>query len=63
MLVGKAQESIQSSNISDPGHQKENEKNTRKYHTKESQEISPFPTGDHVAATNRQESMTYTKHK
>ena len=32
----------------------ESDKNTRKYHTQESQEDSPFPTGDHMAAKNRQ---------
>ena len=26
------------------------DKNTRKYHIQESQEVSPFPTGDHKAA-------------
>ena len=34
-----------------------------KNHTQESQEASPFPTGDHKAAMNRQESMTNAKHK
>ena len=29
----------------------------------ESQEISPFPAGDHKAAMNRHKSMTNTKHK
>ena len=36
------------------------DKNTRKHHTHESQEASPFPAGDHNAAKNRQESMTDT---
>ena len=31
-------------------------------HTR-SQEVSPFPAGDHKAAMNRQDSMTDTKHK
>ena len=31
--------------------------------TKKSQEISPFPVGDHKAAMNRRESMTSTRHK
>ena len=31
--------------------------------TKKSQEVSPFPSGDHKAAMNRRESMTNTKHK
>ena len=28
----------------------ESDKNTRKHHIKESQEVSPFPAGDHKAA-------------
>ena len=28
-----------------------------------SQEVSPFPAGDHKAAMNRRESMTNTRHK
>ena len=40
-----------------------NDKNTRKHHTQESQEVSPFQAGDHKAAMNRQDSMTDTKHK
>ena len=31
--------------------------------THKSQEVSPFPAGDHKAAMNRQDSMTGTKHK
>ena len=30
---------------------------TRKHHNEESQEASPFPTGDHEAAMNRLDSM------
>ena len=50
----------------------ESDKNTRKHHLQESQEVSPFPAVDHKAAMNRQESMrnmnrqermTNTKHK
>ena len=41
----------------------ESDKNTRKHHTQESQEASPFPAGDHKAAMNRQDSTTDTKHK
>ena len=40
-----------------------NDKNIRKHHTQKSQEVSPFPAGDHKAAKNRQESMTDKKHK
>ena len=31
--------------------------------TNQSQEVSPFPAGDHNAAMNRHESMTNTRHK
>ena len=31
--------------------------------TNKSQEVSPFPAGDHKAAMNRRESMTKTRHK
>ena len=41
----------------------ENDKNTRKHHIQESQEVSPFPADDQKAAMNRQEGMTNTKHK
>ena len=30
--------------------------------TNKSQEVSPFPSGDHKAAMNRRESMTNTRH-
>ena len=35
-------------------------KNTRKNHTTESQEVSPFPAGNHKAARNRQDSIIKT---
>ena len=41
----------------------ESDKNTIKHHIQESQEVSPFPAGDHKAAMNRQENITNTKHK
>ena len=43
----------------------ESDKNTRKHHTQESQEFSPFLAGDHKAARNRQDSIMQTnwKHK
>ena len=34
------------------------DKNTRRCNKQESHEVSPFPTGDHKAAMNRQDSMT-----
>ena len=40
----------------------ESDKNARKHHILESQEVSPFPAGDHKAAMIRQDSMTDTKH-
>ena len=39
----------------------ENDKNIRKRHIQESQEVSPFPAGEKMAAMNRQESMTNKK--
>ena len=36
----------------------ESDKNIRKHHTQESQDISPFPAGDYEAARNRQDSIT-----
>ena len=38
----------------------ESDKNTRKHHIQESQEVSPFPAGDHKAERNRQDSMAKT---
>ena len=39
----------------------ESDKNTIKHHIQESQEVGPFPAGDHKAAMNRQENKTNTK--
>ena len=39
---------------------RESDKNTRKHHTQKSQEVSPFSTGVHKAARNRQDSITKT---
>ena len=45
---GKDQDSIQSSTTPDPGlRMGKSDKNTRKHHIQESQEVSPFPIGDH----------------
>ena len=41
----------------------ESDKNSRKRHTQKSQEVSPFPAGDHKAGRKRQDSMTDMKHK
>ena len=49
---GKDQESIQSSTTPDPGYPWESNKLTIRHH-KESQEVSPFPAGDHKATINR----------
>ena len=46
-----------------PEHHMGSDKNTRKFHIRASQEVSPFQAGDHKAAMNRQESMSNTKHK
>ena len=48
----KDQESIQSSTTPDPGYQWESDKLTEDT-TNESQEVSPFPEGDHEAHINR----------
>ena len=45
---GKDKESIQSRDTIE-----ESDKNTRKHTTQDSQEVSPFPAGDHKAARNR----------
>ena len=39
---------------------RESDKNTRKHHTQESQEVSPFHPGDHCFARNRKASMIKT---
>ena len=44
---GKGKESIQLSNTHDSGGKVT--KTTRKHHIQGSQEVSPFPTGDHKA--------------
>ena len=41
----------------------ESDKTTIKHHIQDSQEVIPFPAGDHMAAVNRQDSITDTKHK
>ena len=56
----KDQESIQSSTTL--RYQWENNKITIKIRNK-SQDVSPFPSGDHKAEINRRENMTNTKHK
>ena len=42
-----------SSTSTDPGTTWKNDKNTITHHIQESQEVSPFPAGDHNAAINR----------
>ena len=50
---GKDQESLLSNTTPNSS-----DKNTRKYYTKESQEVSHFQAGDHKAIRNRKDSMT-----
>ena len=57
----KDQESIQSSTTPDPGYQWESDKLTADT-TNKSQEVSPFPAGDHKAHINRR-AQTHSKHK
>ena len=52
---GRDQESIQSSTTPYPGYHKGNCQENIKY---KSQEVSPFPAGDHKAVRNRQDSTT-----
>ena len=47
---------IQSSTTPDQDTTWESNENTIKHHTQESQEVSPFPAGDHKATANRQET-------
>ena len=49
---GKDQESMQSSTTPDPGYQKKVTTSLLGF-TNESQEVSPFPAGDHKASINR----------
>ena len=58
---GKDQESIHSSIRPGPGYHKK--KPTIKHHKQESQEVIPFPAGDHKATINRQEQMINRNHK
>ena len=57
---GKDQESIQSSTIPDTGYQWES-KNPQLDIKKESQEVSPFPAGEHKATINRR-AQKHNKH-
>ena len=41
----------------------ESDNNTSKPHVQASQEVSPFPAGDHRTAMHRHESKTNTNHK
>ena len=53
---------IQSSTTSDPGYHMGKLQNTINI-TNKSQEVSPFPSGDHKAAMNRRKCMRNTRHK
>ena len=53
---GRYQESFQDTT-------QESDKNKIKHHIQESQEVSLFPAGDHMATLYRQKSMTNTKRK
>ena len=57
----KDQESIQSTTTPDTGYQWESDKLTVDT-TNESQEVSPFPAGDHKAHINRR-AQRHSKHK
>ena len=47
---------IQSSTTPDQDNTWKSNEITIKHHTQESQEVSPFPVGDHKATANRQET-------
>ena len=53
---GKDQKMIQSSTTPDQDNTWESNEITIKHHTQESQEVIPFPAGDHKATANRQET-------
>ena len=55
---GKDQESTLSRIIPDPEHHIGKWRKHKKHNTQESQEVSPFPAGDHKATRNRQYSIT-----
>ena len=57
----KGQESLQSSTTLDPGYQWESDKPTADT-TDESQQVSPFPAGDHEAHINKR-AQRHSKHK
>ena len=52
----KDQEWLQSNTTPDPGYQWESD-NSQLDTTNESQEVSPFPTGDHKAQIKRREQI------
>ena len=58
----KDQESIQSRTTPDSGYQWEIKKNSQLDITNESQEVSPFPAGDHKASINRR-ARKHNKHR
>ena len=60
--IGKHQESIKSSTTPGSGVDTilESDKNTRKHHTQESQQVRPFPAGDSKAQRSRHDSRTKT---
>ena len=59
----KDKESMQSSATPDQGIYNGKWQKHIKHHKQESQEVSPFPGGDHKASMNRQESTKKSKHK
>ena len=62
---GEDQEMIQSSTTPDPGYHMRKYQKYNKHPiniTYKSQEVSPFPAGDHKAAMNRSEGIRNTRH-
>ena len=60
-IASSREKGIQSSTTPDPGYKWESDKLTADT-TNESQEVSPFPAGDHKAHINRR-AQRHSKHK
>ena len=60
---GKDQESFQPNATPDPGYHMGKVTKSQLDIINKSEEVSPFPAGDHKAAMNRRESMTNTRQK
>ena len=57
-MDSRDQESIQLSITFDKGHHEKVTKHTRKHHSQESREVSPYPAADHKGCKEHQDSIT-----